>query len=61
MTLSREHARLKDKLLSIRWSFLVLITMIASVGFLSLYSAAGGSIEPWAGSSGNALFVCEKR
>lgn len=40
---------LYDKLLSISWPFLLLITMTACVGFVSLYSAAGGNLEPWAG------------
>lgn len=34
---------------AISWPVLILITLAASVGFLSLYSAAGGSMEPWAG------------
>lgn len=45
----RENMNLYDKLLSISWPFLLLITMTACVGFVSLYSAAGGSLEPWAG------------
>jgi rod shape determining protein RodA len=47
--LSPERMTIGDKLLSIRWSFLFLVTMVAGVGFVSLYSAAGGSLEPWAG------------
>ncbi|MBL8712237.1 MAG: rod shape-determining protein RodA [Alphaproteobacteria bacterium] len=45
----RENMNMYDKLLSISWPFLLLITMTACVGFVSLYSAAGGSLEPWAG------------
>ncbi|HYD19271.1 MAG TPA: rod shape-determining protein RodA [Patescibacteria group bacterium] len=45
----RENMNFYDKLLSISWPFLLLITMTACVGFVSLYSAAGGSLEPWAG------------
>lgn len=45
----RENMSLYDKLLSISWPFMLLITMTACVGFVSLYSAAGGNIEPWAG------------
>lgn len=37
------------KFQSISWPFLLLITMAATVGFISLYSAAGGNFEPWAG------------
>jgi rod shape determining protein RodA len=47
--LSSERMRLKDKILSIRWSFLILLTMVACVGFLSLYSAASGDLGKWAG------------
>lgn len=32
----------------INWGLVVLITMLASVGFTALYSAAGGSMDPWA-------------
>ncbi len=39
---------LKDKLLRIRWLFLLLLCAIASIGFVMLYSAAGGSMQPWA-------------
>ena len=36
------------KLLEINWILVLLLTLVASVGFVMLYSAAGGSIEPWA-------------
>ena len=39
---------LKDKILRIRWLFLLLLCAIASIGFVMLYSAAGGSMQPWA-------------
>lgn len=32
----------------INWGLVILITMLASVGFTALYSAAGGSMDPWA-------------
>jgi rod shape determining protein RodA len=47
--LSRENISLKEKFLGIRWTFLALLLMVATVGFVSLYSAAGGHMEPWAG------------
>ena len=47
--LSRSTMSFSEKFAGIRWSFLALLTLIASVGFVSLYSAAGGSFEPWAG------------
>lgn len=30
------------------WSLVFLITLVSSIGFAMLYSAAGGSMEPWA-------------
>ncbi len=38
-----------QKLRYINWGLIILIVMFASVGFLALYSAAGGNFEPWAG------------
>ena len=37
------------KLTQINWSLIFLITLVSSIGFATLYSAAGGNIEPWAG------------
>ena len=37
-----------QKLLNISWSFIFIVTLVACVGFAMLYSAAGGSWEPWA-------------
>jgi len=36
------------KLLYLNWPIAMLLTAIASVGFLMLYSVAGGSMSPWA-------------
>jgi rod shape determining protein RodA len=36
------------KLLAFNWLFVALITCIAGVGAVSLYSVAGGSLDPWA-------------
>jgi rod shape determining protein RodA len=36
------------KLLDLHWPLLLAVTAIASVGFLMLYSVAGGSLDPWA-------------
>ncbi len=36
------------KLRSLDWLFVLLVVMVASVGFTALYSAAGGSFSPWA-------------
>ncbi len=36
------------KLWDINWGFVLLICATASIGFLMLYSAANGNLEPWA-------------
>lgn len=46
--LARDRLTLVEKLLSIRWSFVLLLAMVAGVGVLSLYSAAGGNMDKWA-------------
>ncbi len=49
------HARLRrgemslgEKLWQVSWSFVILISLLASIGVLMLYSAANGSMDPWA-------------
>lgn len=37
-----------QKLRFINWGLVLLIVTFASVGFMALYSAAGGDMEPWA-------------
>jgi rod shape determining protein RodA len=37
-----------QKILSLNWVLIALILAVASVGFVSLYSAAGGELSPWA-------------
>lgn len=41
-------ASIFQRLKFINWGLVVLITLLASVGFLALYSAAGGNLDPWA-------------
>ncbi|MDE9451305.1 rod shape-determining protein RodA [Aliiroseovarius sp. Z3] len=36
------------KVLYVNWFLVLLLTAVASMGFLMLYSVAGGSMEPWA-------------
>jgi rod shape determining protein RodA len=36
------------KVLYLNWALILVITAVASVGFLMLYSVAGGSMTPWA-------------
>ena len=37
-----------SKVLHLNWAILLLLVAIASVGFLMLFSVAGGSMSPWA-------------
>ena len=46
--LSNREMSLGEKLWQINWTLIVLATAIAGVGFAMLYSAANGSIDPWA-------------
>ena len=45
---ARRTLTLVDKLYEINWGLVLLITLIACVGFAMLYSVAGGSLSPWA-------------
>ncbi|MFC2966565.1 rod shape-determining protein RodA [Acidimangrovimonas pyrenivorans] len=38
------------KVLHVNWALVLLLTAVSSVGFLMLYSVAGGSLDPWAGA-----------
>ncbi|SEH52710.1 rod shape-determining protein RodA [Magnetospirillum fulvum] len=48
LRLNRTEMSLREKLLQLNWSLIALLTAIACIGFATLYSAAGGSLEPWA-------------
>ena len=37
-----------SKLLYINWALVILLMAVAGIGFLMLYSVAGGSLSPWA-------------
>jgi len=54
MTLAINQERpgfsLLERVLHINWAFVLLVCCPACIGFLMLYSAAGGSIDPWAKS-----------
>ena len=51
-----------EKIWRINWGLLLVLTAIAGIGALALYSAAGGRFEPWAGRHamryGMALGLC---
>ena len=46
--LSRRELSLTDRVRGLRWDLVVLISLIAGIGFAMLYSAANGNIHPWA-------------
>ena len=46
--LNRQVPSFSEKLLSLNWTFLLLISALAMVGAAALYSVAGGSLTPWA-------------
>ncbi len=51
MALSFSHdpeLTLGRKIWQIPWMFVLLVAMTATVGFVMLYSAAGGNLDPWA-------------
>ena len=45
----RTQQSLAEKVRSINWGLVLLLSIIAGVGFAMLYSAANGSWQPWAG------------
>jgi len=44
----RQGTSLLRKIWQINWSLILLVLVLAGVGFAMLYSAGGGSLEPWA-------------
>ena len=42
------HVSLRHKILRIEWPMVVLIAILACIGFAMLFSAAGGHLSPWA-------------
>jgi rod shape determining protein RodA len=47
-----------EKLRAIRLSYVVLILILGAIGIMGLYSAADGSMEPWAGKQAIRFGVC---
>jgi rod shape determining protein RodA len=45
---SRARVRPWQKLGQINWAMVLLVSLVAAVGFVMLYSAAGGHFDPWA-------------
>ncbi|MGB0694275.1 MAG: rod shape-determining protein RodA [Rhodospirillaceae bacterium] len=46
--LRRGEMTLGEKLWGVAWLFLLVVSLTASIGFIMLYSAANGSLDPWA-------------
>ncbi|SDE55642.1 rod shape-determining protein RodA [Rhodospira trueperi] len=44
----RGEMTLGEKLWQVSWSFILLIAILAAIGAVMLYSAANGSMDPWA-------------
>jgi rod shape determining protein RodA len=45
---ARRTLSMSERLLEVNWGLVLLIAVIACVGFAMLYSVAGGSFHPWA-------------
>jgi rod shape determining protein RodA len=45
---TRGRIRLWQKIAHINWAMVLLVCLVATVGFVMLYSAAGGNFDPWA-------------
>lgn len=46
--IGHHELRLADKVRGLQWGLIVLICVISGIGFAMLYSAANGSMQPWA-------------
>ena len=46
--LDRHRMSLGQKLWQVQWLLVLILCLIAGIGFVALYSAGGGSFEPWA-------------
>jgi rod shape determining protein RodA len=46
---SRRLLTFTDKLFEVNWGLVLIVTIIACIGFATLYSVAGASFSPWAG------------
>ena len=44
----REHMSVMSRLTEVNWLFVMLILAVAAIGIAVLYSAGGGSFDPWA-------------
>ena len=47
-SLTKAEMKLSEKLWQVNWTMIFLILAVAVIGFGMLYSAAKGSMDPWA-------------
>ena len=45
---NNQNLSLKEKFFSLSWGYVLCILLLTAIGILTLYSAAGGSMTPWA-------------
>ena len=48
LDLRHRQLSLRERLFNVSWMLILMITLVSSVGFLMLYSAANGNLDPWA-------------
>lgn len=48
ISLDRHRMSLVEKLSQVQWFFVLILCVLAAIGLVMLYSAAGGSFDPWA-------------
>jgi rod shape determining protein RodA len=46
--IGQRRLTLADKVRGVQWGLVILVTAISGIGFAMLYSAANGSLQPWA-------------
>src|SRR5512135_2501484 len=46
--IGRHEQTFADKVRGLQWGLVLLVALIAGIGFAMLYSAANGSLQPWA-------------
>ena len=47
-----QELSLKERFFNMNFTFIIILTILASIGCITLYSAAGGKITPWALNQG---------
>ena len=48
LDIGRRELTFADKLRGLQWGLVLLVAAISAIGFAMLYSAANGSLQPWA-------------